>query len=232
MTMLKCRWELCPLRRNGILAEDNAQQLDDYRRQIYPSFYAKHQIIFHEDNPCLGIHVLCSGTVKLTQTDRFGRIHLLKIVRPGEIIGDMAAYDHPAYAVTAETVEDCTICFFPKAALLEFLTRYSDVALRIISLLSQELRNSHEKMRDFALKDAEGRLATFLTKLGADYGEHSKEGVRFRLPLSRGELGEAIGVAPETVIRLLGKLSEKKILRVRGRHCVISDPVRLQKIAD
>lgn len=230
--MLRCRWELCPLRHTGILAGDNPLQIEDYRRLVYSSFYARRQVIFREDNPCLGIHILCSGTVKISQTDRFGKIHLLKISRPGDILGDVAAYDHPAYAVTAEAVDDSLVCFLAKESLLDFLNRYPDVALRLLSLLSRELRSSQEKMRDFALKGAEGRLAAFLLKLAGDYGEKTREGIRIRLPLSRGEMGEAIGVAPETVIRLLGKLAQKRILKIRHRNCVLADPGRLQEIAD
>ena len=55
---------------------------------------------------------------------------------------------------------------------------------------------------------------------------------RIHLKLSRTELAETIGTAPETVMRLLREFRETAILEVEGREMTVLDVSRLIDLAD
>ena len=58
------------------------------------------------------------------------------------------------------------------------------------------------------------------------------DGARLRLPYTRRELGELVGVSTETAIRLLAALKRKGAIRTDKRDVVLVDAARLRRLAE
>jgi len=105
------------------------------------------------------------------------------------------------------------------------------VAIKIIRVLGQRLRQSMELVRDLSFKQVPHRLAGLLMKLGEEYGRETGEGLLIDLPLSRQELADIVGTSRETVTRELKKMEREGMLAVNRRMITVSDMNRLKSWA-
>jgi CRP-like cAMP-binding protein len=216
-----------------IVGDLPADGLDAFRAASVTGLYRRRQVIFHEDTPAEGLYLLCHGAVKLYQSDRAGRDHILAVAGPGDVLSEMPFDAGASYAVSAEALTDAQVCYLPRERLLAFIERHPMAGIRLIAALSRSLAAARRKVRDLALKYAEGRLAELLLQLARAAGaaESTPLPARIVLPYSRREIAEMIGVSTETAIRLLGKLKRQRVIATERRDLIVTDLGRLARIA-
>jgi len=230
--MRKIQCESCAIRRTDVIADLPDDQLGAFHAYSMTAIYKSRQVIFHEGAPASGLYILCQGTVKLYQSDRFGRDHILGIAGAGDILGELPADPNEPYSTSAEALTDSQLCYLPRERLVQFIQQYPMAGVRLIAALSTSLGAARKKVRALALKTAEARLAELLIHLaGVDNGNGHGE-TRFTLQYSRRELAEMIGVSTETAIRLLGRLKQQRAISTSQRELVIADAEKLARIAN
>ncbi len=223
-----CPCHDCPIRCIGIFSSLCDEDLFKIKEFTHQNFYKRRQIIFHEGNSCQGFYVLRSGRVKLIKSHSTGRQQIVKLVSPAGIMGEVAAFENTPYVFTAEAMEDSHICFINKEEFFRFIRERPEIALRMISMLSRELRIARTQMMDIALMDARGRMAGLVLSLAGEYGNaRDADG----LSLTRNEMAEMIGVSQETAIRLLSQFKDDGLIRTNRRQITILSEERLRMIA-
>ncbi len=227
--MRKIQCETCPTRGPGVVCDLPVDQLREFRAAGSTALYKPRQVVFSEGSPPTGLYLVCHGAVKLYHSDRFGREHILEVAGPGAVLGELSLDDDPMLSVSAETVMESQLCFLGRERLVSFLQKHPMTGVQLIAALSTELAAARRKVRDLALKGAESRLAGLLVQLAR--GGDDNSGKPLQLGYSRRELAEMIGVSTETVIRLLGKLKQKKAISVDRRELTIRDIEKLNKLA-
>lgn len=161
--MRKIGCEICTFRERDFLCDLAPAALQEFRAAASTSLYKPRQVMFSEGMPSAGLFLLCHGAVKLYCSDRFGHEHILEVVGPGTILGELGCAGEPeALSVSAETLTDAQLCFLPREKLLPFLEGHPLSAIRLVGALSRELAAARRKVRDLALTGAEGRLAGLL----------------------------------------------------------------------
>jgi CRP/FNR family transcriptional regulator len=196
--------------------------------------YKPRQVVFHQGSPASGLYILCQGTVKLYQSDRFGRDFIIDIATPGAVLGELGMDDDDLYSASAEALTEAQLCYLPRERLVGFLERYPKTGVRMLATLSRALAMTRRKAGELALKRADARLADLLLRLG-DATIHTAEAgngpTHIRLAYSRRDLAEMIGVSTETAIRLLGKLKRNKTIAIDDEGVVVLDLDRLTRLA-
>ena len=230
--MRKIACESCVLRRRGIIADLRDDQLEDFHACSTVALYKPRQVIFHAGAPASGLYILCHGMVKLYQSDRFGRDHILSVASAGDILGEVPSDPLVPYSASAEALTEAQLCYLSRARLIPFIEEHPLVGIRLIAALSAALGVARKKVRTLALKPAEGRLAELLIQL-AKIGKKNETGrTGFTLRYSRRELAQMIGVSTETVIRILGRLKHKRAISSCQRELIITDMEQLAGIAN
>ena len=229
--MRKILCEQCGIRGSSIVSDLTDAELNDFRACSVTAIYRRRQVIFHERTPASGLYVLCHGAVKLYQSDRFGRDHILGLAGPGDVLGELPTDPSESYSVSAEAVTDAQLCFLGRDRLVPFIQAHPMVGVRLISALSRALSSARRKVRTLALKNAEGRLAELLLQLASANGCNG-DPVHVPLPYSRREIGEMIGVSTETAIRLLAGLKHKRVVEFGRQELVLVDSDRLRRLAN
>jgi CRP/FNR family transcriptional regulator, polysaccharide utilization system transcription regulator len=232
MRRIEC--EHCGVRTTKDIIRDlPASELDNFRTCGSSALYKHRQVIFHEGTPANGLYILCHGAVKLYQSDRFGHDHILDIAVPGDVLGELPLDPTECYSVSAEAIADSQLCYLPRERLVAFIQEHPMTGVRLIEALSKSLSTARKRVRALALKRAENRLAELLIHLAQATGEPVANGnTRLKLNYSRRELAEMIGVSPETVIRLLSRLKQKRAISTRHRELVITDAEKLSRLAN
>jgi len=91
------------------------------------------------------------------------------------------------------------------------------VLVRLAERCADELDLCHERIQEAARVPNKTRLAQLLEELMAAHGKPEGKIRRMRLPISRQDLADILGVQPETLSRLLGRLQDEGLLTSSGR---------------
>ncbi len=173
------------------------------------------------------VYVICGGTIKLTTSSRSGRLLLLRIAGPGDVMGLAAALRDAAYEGTAETLEPCDIKAIPRPQFLRFMAEFADVGRSSAEALARDYDATLLSARRLALStSAAGKLASVLVQ----WGEMTGDNVGFRMPLTHEELGHMAGISRETTTRVLSRFREGKLLEQRGEWMYLGDRTALRAL--
>jgi CRP/FNR family transcriptional regulator len=190
-------------------------------------------VLFLEGQVGRGAFVLCSGSVKLSTTSREGKVLILKIAGPGEVLGLSAVLSGVVYEVTATTASPCRVNFLKADALLPFLRRHGEAGLRAARAVSRGYQDACQDIQEILLAPSSaGKLAKLLLSWtqGKCIGNGDQE-VRVRSVLTHEEMAQMIGSSRETVTRVMSDLKKRQFIRLEGSTLVIRNLSGLEELA-
>ena len=189
--------------------------------------YHEGEHVFREGEPFGSIAAVRAGTVKTYVTDRAGRETVLGFFLPGELIGLNAISQdrYPCSAVALDTVHLCRFSF-PEMATLAMSV--PGIQQQLFRLLSEDIGKALLLTGDYS---AEERLAAFLVTLSRRYAARGFSATHFSLTMARTDIANYLRLAPETVSRILRRLQDAGVISVERRDLRVSDPVRLEEMA-
>jgi CRP/FNR family transcriptional regulator len=193
--------------------------------------YPAGAILFLEKQDPRGIFVLCQGEVKLSISSSGGKTLILRIAKPGEILGLMAVMSGSSYEVTAETLHPCQVAFIRRDDFLKFLARHPEVYLGVVKQLSSLYQGACEQLRTVGLSaSAPEKLARVLLDWSTT-GKETKQGTQIKVPLTHEEIAEFIGTTRETVTRTLSDFKTRQLVALQGSTMMISNRAALETIS-
>src|ERR1700761_3291809 len=104
----------CELRSLRMFCNLDARALEDFAALGVQSSVPRGFRLFQENDPSGDVIVLCTGQVKLFCASREGKILILKIAMPGDVLGLGAVISGSRYEVTAEAIEPTEIKTIPR----------------------------------------------------------------------------------------------------------------------
>ncbi len=193
--------------------------------------YKKGQVIFHEGARPLGIYCVNRGKIKLVKMGEDGKEQILRLIKPGDLMGYRALLSGDKYSASAVVMEDSGICFIPKDLFMGVLQKDGVLSLEIMKLLSDDLRKAETSITHLAQKPVRERLAEALLFIKETYG-FEPDGKTIDLKITREELANIVGTATETTIRLLSDFKSEGVLLLEGKKIAILNLPKLVKIAN
>jgi CRP/FNR family cyclic AMP-dependent transcriptional regulator len=167
--------------------------------------------------------VIMEGRIKLSYFTDEGSEVVLAIRGPGDLIGDLSAFDGRPHSATATALERVEAVVIQSTDFNAFLLENPRVALVLLRLLSARLRDADEKRIEFAAFDSVGRVARRLVEMAERFGDPREKGVRITLPLSQEELAGWTGSSREAVSKALQALRSKGLIHTERRAVTILD---------
>jgi CRP/FNR family transcriptional regulator len=171
-----------------------------------------------------GVFCLNHGKVKVFARGDEGKEQIIHIAKPGEIIGFRAMLSGDPYRVSAETLEECAVCFIAKDEFFKMIDTNSEFRNEIIKGLSKELGERAVSITDMAQKSVRERMAASLLQLQDIYGEDP-------INLSREDLANFVGTATETLIRFLKEFKEEGLIEIQTRKVFIVNSAKLHQLS-
>ena len=181
------------------------------------------QVILNRGQRTDGLCVLKEGWAIVRSRSVRGRSHILRVYLPGEVIGlGELGLAHAPHTISMHT--DGVVCPFPREGLSELMMRAPRLSALLNALASLDQIALRDHCAALGLMTAEDRLIQWLLQLRARLAV-ADEGIgdRFRLPFSQAEIGEAVGMTPVYVNKLLRKLSEEGRIRVERPFITLLD---------
>lgn len=96
--------------------------------------------------------------------------------------------------------------------------------------MSRQIESGHQMLLTLSKKNAEGRVATLLASLSHRYSRRQLSPNAMRLPMSRMDIGNFLGLTIETVSRTFSRLQKEEIIKVDGREVLILNHDLLNEI--
>jgi CRP/FNR family transcriptional regulator len=205
--------------------------LENLKYEKSASFYKTGQIVYQEDSRAMGVYCLNSGKIKLYKADNEGREQIVRFVTSGELFGYSSITGSRYHLVTAEAVEDSTVCFINANLFSELTTRYPEILKTLLNVLGTMLNDAEDRMISLARKPVRERLAETLLNLCRQFHPEGcmNENV---LNLPREDLANSVGSATETIIRLLSDFREEGLIAIDGRKIILKNVTVLKKVAN
>ncbi len=183
--------------------------------------------IFRTGDRFGAIFAVRSGTVKTRLVDMDGRELILGFYLPGELVGLNAIHPeiYPCDAIALDSVE---VCRFSFPALATLATRIPQVQKELFRRLSKDIGDASVRNQE---SSADERLAAFVLDLSNRYEARGFSAQALHLAMSRGDIANYLGLASETVSRVLRRFQDNGLLAVDGRELTISNAAALKDIA-
>lgn len=194
--------------------------------------FGKGQTIVADGEPIDHLVVVARGRVKLAHTGANGREQIVRTLGPGEFWGELALFAPTTQEGDLVAMEETIACLVPRAAVQSLITRYPQVAHRLVEALARRLSEAERLIADLGLLDVGQRLAAELVR-ASKTGKVGLNGTRVRLPVAWTELAVKLGTTPETLSRRLKALTEQGIIQHEegSRDVVIVDHERLYRLS-
>ncbi len=221
----------CEHRSQRMFCNLSEAALADFDSIGTPITLPKGAILFREQDAGDGVLVLCSGQVKLSCTSREGKVLILKIAVPGDVLGLGAVISGSRFELTAETIEPVQLKKIRRDDVLAFLERHGEASMHAAKALSAEYKSAFFDARRLALSgSAAGRLAGVLLDWGRA-ASCGKPEMRFTMALTHEDLASLAGTSRETVTRALGQFKKEKLIEIHGSSLHILEPDRLAQLS-
>lgn len=190
----------------------------------------KGEHIFEEGDIANGIFCFKDGVCKLSKLSSNGKDQIVKLVKPGELLGQRSMISEEPANLSAVALEDMEVCFIPKSEILQFFNQNNQFSMNIMKSICGDLKEADEHMVDMAQKSVKERLTSTLIYLEDTFGTNTDGSLR--LQLSREELAGMIGTATESCIRMLSELNKSGLINLVGKHIQITDKNKLRRLAE
>jgi CRP-like cAMP-binding protein len=177
------------------------------------------QALFVEGDRAERVFLLQRGWVIVSCVGAGGREVVLGVSGPGDVIGELSAFDEQPRSATAVAADDVEAVVAPARALTNALDNLG-AAHELIEVLAVRMRDDTRKLVEFATLSTLGRIAWRLLELADRFGEPVPGGIGVSLPLSQDQLASWCGASREAAVRSLRSLRTLGIIST-GRHSVI-----------
>jgi len=200
-------------------------ELDFIRKLVFEKTAARGEVILIEGEPAETLYFVASGAVKVFKTSAEGKEQILNIVRPGESFNDVPIFDGGLNPASAQAMGPVVLYGIRKNDLKVILRDHPQVAMNIIKVLAERVRQLVSLVEDLSFRHVIGRVAKILL-------EQAGDGTGSKPRLTQQEMAAMAGTAREVVGRSLKALEEGGAIRLERHRIVITDRAALKELIE
>ncbi len=210
------------------LATADIERLDNIVERKRPLQRGDH--LYREDDVFRSVYAVHSGAIKTYHITDDGQEQVNGFFLPGEIVG-MDGIGCGRFGSSAKALETTSVCEIPFDSLGELSTQLPSLQKHFLQLMSQEITEDQKLITLLSKSSAEQRIASLLLSISARNARRNLSGTRFRLPMSRTDIANYLGLTIETVSRLFTRFSRNGLVTSNNKEIVLEDLDRLRQVA-
>lgn len=201
------------------LTEDEIANIED---NIVSSIKVKKgKTLYPAGEAFTGLYAIKSGSFKSMITTAEGDAQIVGFHTPGEMMGfDGFNSNHTS---TVIALENSLVCQLSEDNLTHLYSNFKGVTKHIHTMVANDVRAYNSNLLLIAQKTAEERIICFLKNISDRYRKRGFSGSEFSLSMPRGDIANFLGMAPETISRILAQLQDEGIVEFERREVRILD---------
>ncbi|SDB88673.1 CRP/FNR family transcriptional regulator, anaerobic regulatory protein [Raineyella antarctica] len=191
----------------------SAQDQDAVAGLARSTTVAKGEVIYRAGQETSQLMVVHTGKVRISRYSPDGHEQLIRVLGPGDFIGEGAFLtgERPDHWATAMT--DSRMCVFRHDDLAGLVAGHPSIGLGILTTISRRLSETEHRLAALSSADVDVRLADYLLDLPSERIEGC---VRLRLPLAKKDIASLLGTTPETLSRTLARWAHDGVVALHG----------------
>jgi CRP/FNR family transcriptional regulator len=190
--------------------------------------YDRGEMIFHEGDKGDGFYMVEQGKIKVFKLSVEGKEQILHIYGPGHTFGEVPVFEGKNFPASSMALEKSEILFLPRVKFVDLITRTPGLGMNLLADLSRRLREFTVQIENLSLKEVPARLAAYILTLSKE----QKNETQITLPISKAQLSNLIGTTPETVSRILKKMTDASLIEVQAKIISIHDLAGLVELSE
>lgn len=175
------------------------------------------------------LYIVYGGFVKTVTVDELGHEQVLGFPMRGDILGIEGIHSRQ-YATEAVALSNCDVILVPFKVFSSLAGTFPELGASLYGTLSRAVENERGTVNLLGSLASEARVARFLARLSDRYAELGYSATRFKLQMTREEIGRHLGVSLETVSRAFSALSLTGLISVKQRYIVVHDMTGLRTL--
>lgn len=213
----------CGIRDMVLFADLNEQDFGQIHTPIDDLVFPAEAVLYTEGEQALGIFTLRKGMVKLVRSTADGRERIVRVLRPGDVIG-LEALATAHYDSEAVAMVESSVCRIPLSVLHHLSAHSPRLHLRLMQKWQHALKDADDWLAELNFGTARQRVAGLALKM------RDSEQPRLTSFFARDDMGAMLDLKLETVSREISALVRDGLIRPidkSGRRYEILDNQRL-----
>jgi CRP-like cAMP-binding protein len=182
------------------------------------------EVLFRRGDPGTVMFVILAGQIRIALPSRDGREQVLRMMQPGDVLGELALLDGGSRSADAVAETKGRLLVVERADFLSVLRTDPSFAVAVTNMLSHRLRTVTWLLESMMFNDATGRLAATLLILC-----QGKPGRR--IDITQGALGDRVGAARETLNRKLREWQAAGFIALEPGRITVLNAEALRQLA-
>lgn len=220
----------CPVRGLAVCGVLEPDELHALAEIVHEVQRVHRQSVIVEGDEAHNFFIVTGGVASVEKLLADGRRQVVGFLYPSDFFG-LAIDGCYAYSVTAVT--NLSLCRFERQRYLALIDRFPKLEHRLLGMASNELAASQEQMLVLGRKTAREKVASFLSMLSERSRRLGRPPSPVWIPMTRGDIGDYIGLTTETTSRKFTQLRKEGLIAVLPDAMIeLLDPGELKRIAD
>lgn len=214
------------IERVSIFSSLTTEEILEITRTITQRKYGKGESIYLEGHKGEKLFIINDGRVKIVKLSESGKEQIIRVLGPGEFMGELSLFTHEPLNNNAEALEPTTICIVDGKQIESLIEGRPSIALKILKEMSIRLEKAENQIQALSIQDVEHRLANALLRMADDNNI-------INLAISKKDLASHIGMSRETLSRKLTSFEKKGWIKQEGQRTIkIVNREALEKVIE
>lgn len=191
--------------------------------------FEKGELIFREGNTSDVLYFVNIGRIKIYKYTKNGKEQILHILSEGDFFGELNLLKSTIYTFNAKAIDKTNLCILTKQEFKNIMIQHPEISIKLLESVGHRLSEAENLAQNLATNDIDSRLAYLILDLTEKYGMFNEKYLSIKLPLSREEMANYIGVTRETISRKLKKFEDEGLIKLVGtKKMMILDKEKLE----
>lgn len=203
-------------------------QLNVLRRRGRVKRYGEHEVLFTEGGPADHVLIVERGMVSITNSSADGRVSMLALCGPGELVGDFACLDQSPRSATVTALTPLVGITIAAPVFRAALLSDARLTFELLRVTVGRIRMADLRLAEIGVHSAQDRILRLLVQLATRIGQHvSGSAHDVRVPITHQELADSVGASRGSAARLLRELRTLGVVTTRRGVIEVHDLERL-----
>ena len=176
--------------------------------------YQRGDVLFWEDDPCDGLHIVEQGSAKIFRLSPQGRQYIVRILQEGDTFAEVPAFDGAVNPVNVEALENCSVWVIDGELLRGLIISHPQFAQKVLVNFGRMLRGMVHKISEMAFYQVTHRLARLIAEMSEEKPVQH---------WTQEQLAARLGTVREVVARSLKELERSGAIKIEDRRIQIVD---------
>jgi CRP/FNR family transcriptional regulator len=187
----------------------------------------KSEYLYRAGEPMTSLYTVKTSAFKANIDSVDGQENIVGFFMPGELMG-LDGIASGRYQCDMIALSDAHVCQLAYSEFEQVAEKFPVLRREILSISSTNMTTAQKMLMFIGKRPVEERLAMFLINISQRFKARGLSESRFQLPMSRHDIANYLGMAPETISRQFKKLQDQGLVSIQNRDLTINDTAALR----